>query len=647
MPVMSRPAARRWFVAGLAAVAAVTAIPVTAHAKPAGEELAPLVGSAGEVLRDQYIVVYRKGVTASVGRPVEQAATAGGGTVRLRFSRALQGFSATLPAAALAAVRRDPNVEFVQVNAKFKAVMDVGSWGLDRVNQRSLPLDSSYTAFGTGQGVHAYIIDTGVRMTHNEFTGRVGNGYDFIDYDTDASDCYGHGTHVASTVGGTTYGVAKQVTIHSIRVVDCGGFGTPETFAAGVEWMLTNLQRPAVANASLGWYDTYPNAQAIDLAVNNAVSAGVTFVVAAGNSWGNACYITPARVPDAITVGATDSTDRRANFSSHGSCLDLFAPGVGITAAWWGNDTGTFANTGTSMAAPHVAGVAALYLQRHPKATAQQVRHALVADSTKDIVTDPQPNSPNRLLHSLLPVRTPMEHDYTGDGVADLAVFRPSNGTWYVNGLSPAQWGQAGDIPVPGDYDGNGITDRAVFRNGSWYIFGQPTVIWGQPGDIPVPGDYTGDGKTDPAFFRPSTGWWYVYFGPWAQYGQSGDIPVPADYNGDGVDEIAVFRPSNGTWYIYGQSPIWWGQSGDIPVPADYDGDGRADATVYRPAEGLWYAWGLWWSYWGTNGDVPTSGDFDGDGIVDITVWRPSTGAWYVWAVIWEAIHGQYGDIPV
>jgi len=634
------------FAGLVACIAASGVVPTAAAAYPDPGGPAPLYRAAGEAIPGQYIVVYRKGVTAAARSQAERGLAAASGQLRFRYSAAIQGFSATLSDAALAAVRRNPNVAYVQTNAQVKAVVEVGSWGLDRVNQRALPLDDSYTSFNTGQGVHAYVIDTGVRLTHTEFTGRIGNGYDFVDLDPDPSDCYGHGTHVAGTLGGSTYGVAKAATIHAVRVVGCFGFGTPEQFVAGVDWIYQNHQKPAVVNVSL----QYGDSPAADEAVRNSVTAGITYVIAGANFSSDACTVSPARTTEAITVGATDSSDARAWFSNWGPCLDLFAPGVDIVSADGDSDTGSRPDSGTSMAAPHVAGAAALYLQRHPKASLAQVRNAIVANGTKDVVTDPGTDSPNVLLYALFPGRTPVRDDFDADGTSDIAVFRPSTGVWYhQNGISAVQWGASGDIPVPGDYNGDGRTDRAVSRpsNGTWYVFGQSSVQWGLSGDIPVPGDYDGNGTTDFAVWRPSEGIWYVAGQFWAGWGQSGDIPVAADYNGDGTTDLAVWRPSEGIWYVAGQFWAGWGQSGDAPVTGDYNGDGTTDLAVYRPSEGKWYVASQFWAYWGQPTDIPLSGDFNGDGRADITVFTPSDGNWYVWDVYWALTFGQNGDIPL
>ena len=246
------------------------------------------------------------------------------------------------------------------------------------------------------------------------------------------------------------------------------------------------------------------------------------------------------------------------------------------------------------------------------------------------------------------PPPVPAGFDFNGNGTADVAVFRPSNGTWYVRGVFTAGWGAAGDIPVPGDYDGDRRVDVAVFRpsTGTWYVRGVFTVALGAEGDIPVPADYDGDGRVDVAVFRPSTGTWSVRGQFTAGWGAAGDIPVPGDYDGDGRADVAVFRPSNGTWYVRGVFTAGWGAAGDIPVPADYDGDGRVDVAVFRPSNGTWYVRGVSTTSWGAAGDIPVPGDYDGDGRVDVAVFRPSNGTWYVRGLFTTG-WGAAGDVPV
>jgi subtilisin family serine protease len=342
-------------------------------------------------LKDQYIVVMKDGSTTT------SDALAGkvGGKVEDRFDSAVRGFSGHMSAEGARRLAADPAVAYVEQDRRVQveSTETNATWGLDRIDQKALPLDKNYT-YGPASNVTAYIIDTGVRMTHSEFAGRVRSGYDFVDNDADASDCQGHGTHVAGTVGGKTYGVAKDVKLVAVRVLDCSGGGSYSQIIAGVDWVTKNAVKPAVANMSLGG----SAGATLDNAVKKSIAAGVTYAVAGGNDSANACTKSPARLPEAITVGATDSNDTRASFSNFGNCLDIFAPGVNITSSSKASDTGTQKMSGTSMATPEVAGAAALYLAAHPTATPQQVRDALVAAATNGVVKNAGSGSPNKLL---------------------------------------------------------------------------------------------------------------------------------------------------------------------------------------------------------------------------------------------------------
>jgi subtilisin family serine protease len=319
--------------------------------------------------------------------------------VNKRFNKAVNGFAAEMTEAEALALSEDPRVRFVEEDqiVSLNATQTGATWGLDRIDQRARPLNGTYVYNYTGSGVRAYIIDTGIRTDHTQFGGRASVGYDAIGDGRNGQDCNGHGTHVAGTVGGSTYGVAKSVSLRAVRVLNCSGSGTNSGVIAGVDWVRANRQLPAVANMSLGGGAS----SALDTAVNNAINSGVTFVVAAGNSNANACNYSPARVAAAITVGSTTSTDARSSFSNYGTCVDIFAPGSSITSAWYTSTTATNTISGTSMASPHVAGAAALYLQANPGASNATVRNALVNGSTTNVVTNAGSGSPNRLLYTL------------------------------------------------------------------------------------------------------------------------------------------------------------------------------------------------------------------------------------------------------
>ena len=379
---------KRTPVVALVAAGAVALAAPTAAADPAP---APAVDDSSAA---SYIVQFAPGSD----RAAEVAkARALGVKVTYEYTTALKGMAVAANAGQLRALKANPNVAFVEADgvATISETQSPATWGLDRTDQRDLPLDNSFSYPTPASGITAFIIDTGIRADHGEFGGRVSAGYDAIGDGKGTTDCNGHGTHVAGTVGGSLYGMAKGVTLVPVRVLDCTGSGTWSGVIAGVDWVAANAPKPAVANMSLGG----GKSTLVNTAVANLVASGVTTVVAAGNANSNACNTSPASEPSAVTVGATTSSDARASYSNYGSCLDIFAPGSSITSAWYTSTTATNTISGTSMATPHVAGAAALHLAAHPGDSPAAVASALTTNATANKVTNAGTGSPNRLLY--------------------------------------------------------------------------------------------------------------------------------------------------------------------------------------------------------------------------------------------------------
>jgi subtilisin family serine protease len=382
------------FVAAAAAVAAVVTMPAqAAEGKILGTESANAVDG-------HYIVALKDNKSFSAKAITTQADTLSakyGAKVGYKYTSALKGFSITATEAQAKQLAADGNVAFVQQSHRY-TVSDTQptppSWGIDRLDQRDLPLDNSYTYGTKADNVTAFVIDTGVMIDHPTFEGRATGGFDAIDGDNDPADGHGHGTHVAGTIGGAEYGVAKGVKIVGVRVLDDSGSGTTEQVVAGIDWVSQNHSGPSVANMSLGGGAD----EALDTAVRNSVASGVTYAIAAGNSSADANGFSPARVTEAITVAASDINDAQADFSNFGNVVDIYAPGVDITSSW--NDGATNTISGTSMATPHVAGAAALFLSANPEATPDQVATGLTGAATPDKITNASPDTPNLLLYT-------------------------------------------------------------------------------------------------------------------------------------------------------------------------------------------------------------------------------------------------------
>ncbi|MGW4467310.1 S8 family peptidase [Micromonospora sp. NPDC004704] len=393
---------RRWRIGAAVTAAATAAVAFASPVAAAPAEGQILQAGGVTAVAGSYVVVFKDASVAqtNVTDTAASLAKRHGGSVARTYQHALRGFEVRLSEAAAKRLAADPSVKYVQQNHTVRLAATQSptpSWGLDRIDQRNLPLNNSYTYPNNGAGVRAYIIDTGIRFAHNDFGGRAVTGFDAVDGGS-ADDGNGHGTHVAGTVGGTAYGVAKGVTLVGVRVLDNGGSGSYAGVIAGIDWV-TGDHDPgerAVANMSLGGgFD-----QGVNDAVTRSIADGVVYGLAAGNEYSsNACNVSPASTPNGITVGATESNDAKASYSNIGTCLDIFAPGSAITSAWSTSNTATNTISGTSMATPHVVGAAALVLSASPSYTPQQVRDKLVNDATNGVVTGAGTGSPNKLLY--------------------------------------------------------------------------------------------------------------------------------------------------------------------------------------------------------------------------------------------------------
>ncbi|MFF4809216.1 S8 family serine peptidase [Micromonospora chersina] len=545
----------------LVGMTALTMLAAAASPAAAAEPTGAIRAAGGPTaVADSYIVVLKDNAVAPsrVTETAQRLTARHGGTVARTWRAALRGFELTVGAKAAARIAADPAVAYVEQNHTVSIAgtqTNPPSWGLDRIDQRNLPLNSSYTYPNTASNVRAYIIDTGVLFGHNDFGGRAVSGFDAVDGGS-ADDCNGHGTHVAGTVGGSSYGVAKGVQIVGVRVLNCQGSGTNAQVVSGIDWVTANAVKPAVANMSLGGSAN----SSIDTAVTNSINSGITYAVAAGNgdilgNRQNACNYSPARVASAITVGATQNNDAAASFSNYGTCVDILAPGVNITSAWYTGSTATNTISGTSMASPHVAGAAALVLSANPTWSPQQVRDSLVNDATPNVVTNVGTGTPNRLLYVANGTTPPPTDDFsvsvspTSGSTAPGGSVTATVATTTTNGSAQSVSLSASGLPSgatasfnPATVTSGGSSTLTISTSASTPAGTYPVTISGSAASgtktatysltVTGAGGCTGAGQKlgNPGFESGNTVWSSTS-GVIGQYGSSGQPPRTGTWN--------------------------------------------------------------------------------------------------------------------
>lgn len=550
--------------AGLVALftsAALILTPSIANATPPTGDPGIVGANASEAVPGEYIVVLKPRGQVGVADDVAAALTDRiGGKIHRTFRAAVNGYSAELSEDEALAIAADSRVAYVEQVQRIFALDEQVSppnWGDDRIDQRDLPLNGSYTYPGNaGQGVNVYIVDTGIRLTHAEFAGRIRPGYDAVTAGGNANDCQGHGTHVAGTAVGTTYGVAKKATVYPVRVLDCAGSGTTADLLEGIDWVTANAVKPATANYSIGCRSAC-SIPSIDQAVRNLVASGVTWVQAAGNSNDDACRYSPQLVPEGITVGNMTRTDAKASTSSWGSCLDIWAPGTAIVSSWHTGDAATNNISGTSMASPHVTGATALYLGQNPTATPAQVQTALIANASTGKLSGLDAASPNRLLYTaFLNGSTPPV------GNVDLATPASQTGTvgQAVNLAVSASGGTA-----PYTFSATGLPAGLSINTATGAITGTLTTAGTANVTVTVR-DSSTPATTDSASFtwtvtatNPST-----CTGPLVRTGslvEDQQVALPSFTRSAGAIEVCLDGPTGTDFDIYLQKSSWFGWS--------------------------------------------------------------------------------------
>ncbi|WP_411375770.1 S8 family serine peptidase [Arthrobacter sp. MPF02] len=577
---------------------------------------------------ERYLVSFSKGANAD--KEAENLRSAGV-QVRKTFSAAVQGAAVTATKAEAASLARSPRIAAIERDDAIKVfdTQQSAPWGLDRIDQNALPLSGTFTPPSSGAGVNAYVVDSGVLAGHTEFGGRVAAGWTAVNDGRGSSDCNGHGTHVAGVVAGQTYGVAKAATVIPVRVLDCNGLGYMSDIIAGLDWIASHhaAGTPAVANLSLGGTAS----TMVDAAVRGIIADGVTTTVAAGNDAVDACNTSPARVPEALTIAASDSSDRQAKFSNYGSCVDLYAPGVGITSALHSSPTAAGTGSGTSMAAPHAAGAAAVLLARNPAATPAEITAELASTATPDTITNPSPGTPNRLLNiGPVPAPFPAARDFTGDAKSDLLARDSGGNLWTYpgtgNGTFGARisvgggWQDMTAISAAGDLTSDGKPDLTARDSGGnlWTYpgtgngtFGARISVgggWQDMTAISAAGDLTSDGKPD-LTARDSGGNLWTYpgtgngtFGARINVGGGWQdmtaISAAGDLTSDGKPDLTA-RDSGGNLWTYpgtGNGTFGarinvgggWQDMTAISAAGDLTSDGKPDLTARDSGGNLW-----------------------------------------------------------